>query len=500
MMALPLEPTPPVADRASISRDDVSMRALGASLEVRVLNRMHVAAAFGENAADAVERAVADRIQRFWQVVSPGRVVNGAGLCANGDASVEIAGEGLYRVDLFDAVLSASIASLVEDLSKTLALEAFAVGDHRIHIAPSVCVRAKPVSSGHGDDKGFNAVASDVPFAGEPVLNDSGWTERYRGDMSVAARLLGELKAGVLSLALQPIRMADWPSSLLYQEGLLRGPDEAGITRPLGLDLIALERLGLVRALDGYVMWRAIEHLRANPASRLGVNISAQSACLDGWWSALEAGLEADRGVAERLTIEITETSTFPSISAATAFRERMRALGCPIALDDFGAGRDAIRNLYVLRPDIVKIDAFFLRQARNSAQGQAALNALVSFAGAIGGLVVVEGVETKADSDAAIQAGAAWQQGFFIDPPRRAAGDDEAAVYETRPAFGRRPSPPPLACVDDVPRAAFAGAGHAIPCRPHFELHWVRWAIPLATLLWALIAGAVWLGWSGIS
>lgn len=463
-------------------------------LEVRVLNRPHLLAAFGESVAEEVQRTVADRIR--W-AVSPYRSVSGAGLDAADAASVEIAGDGLYRVDLVGAVLLSSFELLVEDLSRTLALEAITVGDDRIHIAPSVRIDVEFEPSGQGGGKPFNPVACDIPFAGEPVLNDSGWADRYRSDMSVAARLLGEVRADELTFAFQPIRLFSRRDSLLYEECLLRAPHEAGIPRRLGLDIMALERLGLVRILDCHVMGCAIELLRLGPARRLGVNVSAQSACLDGWWSAVEARLAADRELAERLTIEITETSSFPSIAAAVAFVARMRALGCRVALDDFGVGRDAIRNLYALRPDVVKIDAFFLRAARHSAQDQAALKALVSFSRAIGGVVVVEGVESKRDSDVAVQAGAPWQQGYFVDPPQRIGEgpEAEAAVDEIRPAFGCR-RPPILPSVEGASEATLAFVGNAVPVRPNFDLANLRWATPIGILLWILIA---WAGWGGV-
>ncbi|MEI3853567.1 MULTISPECIES: EAL domain-containing protein [unclassified Ensifer] len=468
-------------------------------MEVRILNGAHVAVAFGEPVAAMVHQVVAKRIERFLNGNSRSPASGGEGRDTGESAAVEIADGWLLRVNTAPAASSPQM----EDLLRALALEAIVVGEQCIHIAPSVSVcNEQGLSTEPGGDQALSAIASDAPFAGEPVTHDTGWAERYRNDMRVAARLLADLKAGDLSLAFQPIRMALRKDKQLYEECLLRLPQEAGLPRGPGLDIMALERLGLIRVLDCHIMWLAIEQLRVEPERRLGVNISAQSACLDGWWAALSAALEAEHELAERITIEITETSGFPSMSAAIAFAQRLRQLGCRIALDDFGAGRDAIRNLYALQPDIVKIDAFFVRQARRSSRGQAALKALVGFARAIGGTVVAEGVETKADCDAAAQAGAAWQQGFFIDPPQHAGVEPgtEVSVHETRGAFGRRPVPPALAYVVEMPPAASAVDARVVSLPPRFELRWLQWAISLGVLFWALIAGTAWLGWGGSS
>lgn len=472
-------------------------------LDVRVLNRLHIVAAFGDDAAEAVQSAMVDAVSRYMLGGAVIREMIGVQPTVPGLTPVHRIDEDLIAIDLQACPPPVDISLLIEGLSRALILEPVKWGDDRIHVVP--LVRASWVLtenvSNEGDDIVLNSVESEPPFGGDPVLNGNDWADRYRRDMAAAARLLNDLAADELRFAYQPIRMAGRLESLLYSECLLRVPQFGEVVRQTGLEIVAMERLGLVRALDNHMLWRAIDRLRADPELRLGVNISAQSACIDGWWAGLEYRLKAERQLAQRLTIEITETSSIPSIPAATAFTDRMKALGCKIALDDFGAGRDAIRNLYALRPDIVKVDAFFLRQARHSAKGQAALKSLVGFARAIGGAVVVEGVETQADSDASLAAGAAWQQGYFIDPPRLEAPEVECEAPTESPAvFGRRVVPPCPPYVESSIPAALSGAADALPMQSHFEFRWLRWAIPAAAIAWALMSSGVWFAWRGSS
>src|SRR5690606_16943897 len=122
------------------------------------------------------------------------------------------------------------------------------------------------------------------------------------------------------------VRAAGNGSSILYHECLIRLINsEGGIHPPTGL-LRALERLGLVRALDYYILSAVLTELENNPWVTLGANISAQSAQLDGWWQGIEQRLAANRSVAQRLVIEITGTAAIPSVSVAANFASQMRS------------------------------------------------------------------------------------------------------------------------------------------------------------------------------
>ncbi|WP_051321239.1 EAL domain-containing protein [Rhizobium mesoamericanum] len=468
-------------------------------VDIRVLNRPHIVAAYGDDAAEAVQSAMVEAVSHYLLGGAVIQEMIGVQPTVPGLTPVRRIADDVIAIDLKACLPPVDISLLTEGLSRALILQPVTWGDDRIHVVPSVWPSEVLTANVPNDGDGvvLNPVESRPPFGGDPVPNGSGWESRYRRDMAAAARLLKDLAGDEVRLACQPIRMAGRSESLLYSECLLRVPQTGEVLRQVGLEIVAMERLGLIRGLDNHMLWRAIDCLQSDPELRLGVNISAQSACRDGWWAALEHRLEAERELAQRLTIEITETSAIPSIPAAAAFVDRMRMLGCKIAQDDFGAGRDAIRNLYALRPDIVKVDAFFLRQARQSAKGQEALRSLVGLARAIGGTVVIEGVETQVDSDAAIAAGAAWQQGHFIDPPRQETLEEgREPIAEAPRAFGRRMTPPLSSAVDSRMPAVRSPAAEVMPIQTHFELRWLRWAIPAATVAWALLSGGVWFVW----
>lgn len=254
------------------------------------------------------------------------------------------------------------------------------------------------------------------------------WAESYRSDMALAAEALAAVgpaemyrpdRASQLLLLLwQPVCDAANPETILYYEALLRFVDRHGVWRAPTPSLLALEKLGLVNLLDHHVVSRVVAALEEDPDVELAVNISARSARLDPWWHDILALLRTLPSVARRLTVEITETAALPNIANAVRFVEELRRLGCKIAIDDFGAGFTSVRHLLALAPDVVKIDRCFIVQAELSERGADIFRSLVDLVRAFGAAVVIEGVETQAQAEFALQAGGRWQQGYLWGRP----------------------------------------------------------------------------------
>lgn len=258
---------------------------------------------------------------------------------------------------------------------------------------------------------------------GNPAFPDDAWCRCYRADMALAVNLFAAMADDRLVFAWQPVRHADDPSQILYHECLLRivngnavAADDA--LQPVGEMVEALERLGLVRALDRHVMGLAIAELRIDASRKLGVNISALSLVRDHWWDDAFASLEQAPLFARGLFIEITETAPIPSVADAADLIARLRRFGCKIALDDFGTGHTAMRSILTLSPDVVKIDKFFVHHAKASPAGRRTLAHLIGLAESLGAIVIVEGIESAADQKLAREAGARWQQGYHLGRP----------------------------------------------------------------------------------
>src|ERR1700754_2419279 len=140
----------------------------------------------------------------------------------------------------------------------------------------------------------------------------------------------------------------------------------------------SLERLGLTRQFDRFMMHECIALLQSDPDKRLGCNISALSARNDIWWSAILADLARMPDVAARFVIELTETAECADSEDAIVLLQAFRQLGCKVAIDDFGAGFSSIRFALMANPDIIKIDGSFVRQGRSSDADREILRGLI--------------------------------------------------------------------------------------------------------------------------
>jgi EAL domain-containing protein (putative c-di-GMP-specific phosphodiesterase class I) len=158
-----------------------------------------------------------------------------------------------------------------------------------------------------------------------------------------------------------------------------------------------------------------ISELAAAPDFRASMNASPMSATDPDWWNALTTQLRLHPGVAERLTIEITEMSAIQDIDDTRGFVARAKDLGCRIAIDDFGAGYTSFRSLRKLGVDIVKIDGAFVENMVRSEDDSAFVLSLLDLARRLKLKTVAERVQDEACAAILAQNGCDYLQGKLI-------------------------------------------------------------------------------------
>ena len=243
------------------------------------------------------------------------------------------------------------------------------------------------------------------------------WPVLYESDMHIAVEAFRCMREGRVAVHWERVCDYRHPDHVLYHEGLARFAGPAHLLSP-ALVFPALARTGLASSFDRLMVDLVLEHLRADPSATLGVNISATSAHLNGWWGGVLADLAEDPDLSRRLVVEITETEQITHIGQTIAFAQRLRAIGVTLALDDFGAGYTSIRQLMDLMPALVKIDGLFLQRAARTESPCHSLPYLIGLIRELGGTVIVEGVETQAMADIAFFSGATWHQGYHYGRP----------------------------------------------------------------------------------
>jgi EAL domain-containing protein (putative c-di-GMP-specific phosphodiesterase class I) len=153
----------------------------------------------------------------------------------------------------------------------------------------------------------------------------------------------------------------------------------------------------------------------AAPSLRASFNVSAASTTDPDWWAGLGSLLRSHAGVAERLTVEITESAAIQDIDETRGFVARVKDLGCRIAIDDFGAGYTSFRNLRKLGVDIVKIDGAFVHDMMRSQDDRAFVRTLIDLAKRLNLSTVAEWVQDEAAAKTLQDWGCDYLQGALI-------------------------------------------------------------------------------------
>jgi EAL domain-containing protein (putative c-di-GMP-specific phosphodiesterase class I) len=236
------------------------------------------------------------------------------------------------------------------------------------------------------------------------------------------ARLRHALVEDLFVLHYQPIvSLADGRVS--HHEALLRladGPD-GRLVAP-GSFLPAAERYGLVREIDRMVLDKVTTLLGDERGqSTVAVNLSALSVTDGGMLAHIERRLKLHGVDPARLVIEITETAAISDMERAKSFCAGVQALGCAVALDDFGAGFGSFQYLKHLPFRYLKIDGDFIRALPDSPNDQLVVKALVGLARGMGRSTIAEFVGDEATVALLRDYGVNYAQGFQIGRPRPA-------------------------------------------------------------------------------
>lgn len=238
-----------------------------------------------------------------------------------------------------------------------------------------------------------------------------------REHVEIAEQVMRALKSGRLVFAYQPIVEARG-YAVKHHECLLRMVERDGTVIPAARFMPAVERLGLVREIDRYVLETAVRELSEHPDASYAINVSALTANDRSWLRLLFALLRNAGSVAERMIVEITETVALQDIEETANFVAQVRDLGCKVALDDFGAGYTSFRHLKSLAVDTVKIDGTFVRGIAENVDNQLFVRTLLGLANGFDLGTIAECVENQADADALAEEGVDLLQGYFFGAP----------------------------------------------------------------------------------
>lgn len=250
---------------------------------------------------------------------------------------------------------------------------------------------------------------------------DQAMREQLHCEIEIEARLRETIANGGLTAAFEPI--LDLHSGKVFGfEVLARWTDdELGRVRPDQFIPIA-ERTGLIDQVFQAVATNALSVCKKVTATVqqdlfFSVNLSKVQLTDDRLFDQLVSLTEAHGVDPRRMHLEVTESLVASSDDMIDKLH-RLRALGHPLMLDDFGSGTSSLSCLKAYPVQWIKVDRELTDAADKSRQYAAIIQAVADLASNLGMQLVAEGVE-EADTIPLLQGmevGAA--QGWYWTKP----------------------------------------------------------------------------------
>jgi diguanylate cyclase (GGDEF)-like protein len=202
-------------------------------------------------------------------------------------------------------------------------------------------------------------------------------------------------------------------------EALLRWNHPArGTVSPVDIIPVA-EDMGLIVDLGRWILRKAcMECMKWPDAVSVAVNFSPQQFHQRDVLSEVRYALEVSGLPANRLEIEITESSLLRNTQLTHDVLSQLRATGVRISLDDFGTGYSSLSYLHNFPLQKVKIDRSFL-EGIDSDRPLTLLRGVARLSADLGMSVVVEGIETNEQLELISADGTVTEaQGYLFSRP----------------------------------------------------------------------------------
>jgi EAL domain-containing protein (putative c-di-GMP-specific phosphodiesterase class I) len=239
------------------------------------------------------------------------------------------------------------------------------------------------------------------------------------------------IHAEQFELFLQPIHALHENSGLAHYEVLLRLRTADGILMGPSAFLAQAAQQQLMPAIDRWVVRTLLVWLVNNrkqwvrARASFSINLSAQSMTDENFINFVESCVKKSGLPPQALCFEVTERfASSGNISVAESMK-RLEALGCEVALDDFGANAPSYGYLRSVPAHYFKIDSSLVGAAPNDRVARAMISAIVRMAADLGVQTVAESVELDTQLQAMRTLGVDYAQGYLLGKPSSLSGYD---------------------------------------------------------------------------
>lgn len=337
------------------------------------------------------------------------------------------------------AILAPSVSdeelhAICERILTVIARTPFRVGSQNLRLTTSLGVAVFPDHAANSAD--LIAFADSAMYQAKDVGKNTwriyretpGAQERRVAAFNWNDRIHHALENNLLRLHFQGVFSTD-SRKLEHLEALIRMVDsERKIIMP-GQFIPVAEKTGKILDLDRWAIRQSIGILASSSSvPPIAVNISGRSFNDPSLPQFIAAELARREVAANRLLVELTETSAVSDLTDAQRFIAALKKTGCKVCLDDFGAGFSSFTYLKHLDVDVLKIDGEFVRNLTRERENSVFVKSIVDVARALNKSTVAECVEDEHTLRTLEAFGVQAAQGYYLERPR----EDHPSITRT--------------------------------------------------------------------
>ena len=185
------------------------------------------------------------------------------------------------------------------------------------------------------------------------------------------------------------------------------------------------EKTGMINELGRSVLELACREAAtwAVPA-KISVNVSPIQLSSKAFAGIVLSILEETGLAADRLELEVTESSLFTDNDTPLNTLNTLRARGVQISIDDFGTGYSSLSRLSKLAFDKIKIDKSFVHSLSDQDDALTIIKLITGMAKSLNMKAVAEGVETQEQLESLQALGCDLAQGYLFGKPQPGIDD----------------------------------------------------------------------------
>jgi len=245
----------------------------------------------------------------------------------------------------------------------------------------------------------------------------------YRSSLAGIQAIRKALADDRLSLYFQPVfEIYDDSISIAHCEILLRVRSENGELYSPARFIPIAEKYNVMTEIDRWVFTHVIEWLAEHQSQfeipRLLVNLSGLSFADEDFSDFIVERLGRGDINPCNLAFEISEGAAVRNFQKAIKFIERIRALGCELALDDFGSGFSNFAYLKQLSFDYLKIDGSLVSNIATNDIDRQMVAAIHQIAQTVGARTIAEFVEDDESLQCLREINVNYAQGYGLRRP----------------------------------------------------------------------------------